>query len=79
MWNSAYASINRGPADANLKRVLAACPLRARSGQSGVALGENSAHFVATIRRSLWSAVEGGMAEEPSCLLLSTKTATTLE
>jgi len=34
MWNSAYASINRGPAHANLKRVLAACPLRARSGPS---------------------------------------------
>jgi len=29
VWNSAYASINRGPAHANLKRVLAACPLRA--------------------------------------------------
>ena len=36
MWNNAYASINRGPAHANLKRVLAACPLRARSGHSQV-------------------------------------------
>jgi hypothetical protein len=32
MWNSAYASINRGPAHANLKRALAACPHCARSG-----------------------------------------------
>jgi hypothetical protein len=31
MWNSAYASINRGPAHANLKGELAACPHRARS------------------------------------------------
>src|SRR4029077_17098324 len=37
-------------------------------------LGEITAHFVTTIRRSLWSAVEGGMAEKPSCLLLSTNT-----
>src|SRR6267154_633492 len=34
IWNSAYASIKRGPAHANLKRVLAACPLRATSGHS---------------------------------------------
>jgi hypothetical protein len=49
-------------------------PLRARSGQSGMALGEITAHFVATIHRSLLSAVEGGTAEKPSCSLLSTKT-----
>jgi hypothetical protein len=36
MWNRPYASINRGLARANLKRVLAACPLCARSGRSGI-------------------------------------------
>src|ERR1700732_4430827 len=33
-FRSAYVSIKRGPAHANLKRVLAACPLRAMSGRS---------------------------------------------
>src|SRR5260221_3936872 len=45
--------------------------LCARSGRSGMALGEITAHFVATIRRSLWSVAEGGMAEKPSCLSCS--------
>jgi hypothetical protein len=31
-------------------------------------LGEIKAHFVAKIRRSLCSTVEGGMAEKPPCL-----------
>jgi hypothetical protein len=39
MWNSACASINRGPAHANLKRVLAACPLRVELRCGAVALG----------------------------------------
>jgi len=38
MWNSADALINRGPAHANLKRVLAACPLRANNGPSSMRL-----------------------------------------
>src|SRR6266404_3076600 len=45
MWNSAYASIKRGPAHANLKRVLAACPLRAICGHSPVGSYGISATF----------------------------------
>jgi hypothetical protein len=63
--------LRRAPLEVNRGRE---CPQCAVSGQSGMALGEITAQFVTAIRRSLWSAVEGGMAEKPSCVLLSTKT-----